>query len=412
MSVLTARPMMRWLVPVAAAAAVIGGGAAIGVLTAAADQSLPPRSPQQLLVDLQTMKVDGLSGTIVERADLGLPPLPSMTPDGSADLGSIVSGTHTLRVWYAAPTKARVALVGTLGETDVISNGTDLWVWSSQENTARHQKIGTTDITKPGTGLPKGLPSGLPTALPSGVPSGLAALLGGGAGGVGPDQLATLALSALGTTTSITSSGTTTVAGRDAYELILAPKDGVSRIGSVRLAIDATEHMPLRLQVFAHGADTPAIEIAFTQISFATPDATEFTFNPPPGARTIEGDTPTPGGTATPSPSPATPAAPAAPAAKKIAVVGSGWSSVVVARVPKPSAGTPASAASGTDPQAELAKVLATLPTVSGTWGSGKLLSGALFSALITDDGRLLIGAVGPDRLYQAAADPAARLPA
>jgi len=56
--------------------------------------------------------------------------------------------------------------------------------------------------------------------------------------------------------------------------------------------------------------------------------------------------------------------------------------------------------------------VLASLPTVKGSWGSGKLLSGTLFSVLLTDDGRLLIGAVGPDQLYQAAADPAARLPA
>jgi hypothetical protein len=33
-----------------------------------------------------------------------------------------------------------------------------------------------------------------------------------------------------------------------------------------------------------------------------------------------------------------------------------------------------------------------------------------LFTVLITDDGRLLLGAVSPERLYQAAADPAARL--
>ncbi|MBM0236720.1 hypothetical protein JNW88_05375 [Micromonospora sp. ATA32] len=40
---------------------------------------------------------------------------------------------------------------------------------------------------------------------------------------------------------------------------------------------------------------------------------------------------------------------------------------------------------------------------VSGDWGSGRLLTGKLFSVLLTDDGRLLAGAVTPERLYQAA---------
>jgi hypothetical protein len=40
---------------------------------------------------------------------------------------------------------------------------------------------------------------------------------------------------------------------------------------------------------------------------------------------------------------------------------------------------------------------------VSGSWGSGHLLSGSLFSALITDDGKVLVGAVAPEKLYEAA---------
>ena len=44
------------------------------------------------------------------------------------------------------------------------------------------------------------------------------------------------------------------------------------------------------------------------------------------------------------------------------------------------------------------------LPKVSGTWGSGHLLSGTLFSAVLTDDGRVAIGAVAPAQLYAALA--------
>jgi len=50
------------------------------------------------------------------------------------------------------------------------------------------------------------------------------------------------------------------------------------------------------------------------------------------------------------------------------------------------------------------------LPAVRGSWGSGHLLTGKLFSVLLTDDGRVVIGAVAPDRLYQALSDPKAKL--
>jgi hypothetical protein len=46
--------------------------------------------------------------------------------------------------------------------------------------------------------------------------------------------------------------------------------------------------------------------------------------------------------------------------------------------------------------------MLDVLPTVSGTWGSGHLLKGTLFSALITDDGRVVVGSVAPKALYAA----------
>src|SRR3982751_6218552 len=134
MSIFTSRPAVRWLVPVAVAAAAVGGGALLNTLSAIASPTLPPRSAAQLLVDLQTARLDGLSGTVVQTADLGIPALPAIGA-GSSDLSSLVSGSHTLRVWYAGPDSARLALLGTLGESDVIRVGRDVWTWSSQSNT-------------------------------------------------------------------------------------------------------------------------------------------------------------------------------------------------------------------------------------------------------------------------------------
>jgi hypothetical protein len=47
--------------------------------------------------------------------------------------------------------------------------------------------------------------------------------------------------------------------------------------------------------------------------------------------------------------------------------------------------------------------VTAVLQPVSGSWGHGYLLDSDLLSALITSDGRVLVGAVPPSSLYAAA---------
>jgi len=57
-------------------------------------------------------------------------------------------------------------------------------------------------------------------------------------------------------------------------------------------------------------------------------------------------------------------------------------------------------------PLGTIGPVLKSLPTVSGTWGTGHLLQGTVFSAVLTDDGRLAIGAVAPSALYDALSAP------
>jgi hypothetical protein len=376
-SVFGSRPALRWLVPAAAAAVVIGGGAAAGTLVASADPALPERSAAQLLVDLQTARPAGFSGTVVETADLGLPPLTGLTNgQGEADLTKLISGSNTARVWYAGPERVRLALLGTLGETDVVRNGTDLWIWRSAGNTATHAKL-PADAAQHPTG-----------AMPPGVPST-------------PQEAANAALAAIDPTTSVTTTGSAKVAGRDAYELVLAPKDTGSLVGQVRLAIDAKAHIPLRVDVYAKGDNDPAFRVAFQQISFAVPDAEQFRFNLPLGAVTTEQPSTAdrPRITAKEKAEIAKQRAQRKPAATPGAeptIVGTGWTSIVIAKAP-------AGGGKGTDAQ-QLSAVLNGLPKVSGSWGTGHLLQSKLFSALVTDDGRILAGAVAPDRLYAAAA--------
>ena len=88
-------------------------------------------------------------------------------------------------------------------------------------------------------------------------------------------------------------------------------------------------------------------------------------------------------------------------------VVGKGWGSVVVAKVTLAEALAGASGSTGTAADrnmAQLTKFVGMLPKVSGKWGSGRLMAGSVFSALLTDDGRLVVGAVKPEGLYAALA--------
>ncbi|MEO6145222.1 MAG: hypothetical protein ABIP19_14700, partial [Dermatophilaceae bacterium] len=111
MSIFESNPALRWAVPAVTAMALVGGGVVVtGGLSAIAGDGLPARTAAQLLVDVQQARLDGLSGTVVQKSELGLPDLPIAGGSGhgsSADLTSLISGTHTMRVWFAGPDQAR-----------------------------------------------------------------------------------------------------------------------------------------------------------------------------------------------------------------------------------------------------------------------------------------------------------------
>jgi outer membrane lipoprotein-sorting protein len=318
-------------------------------------------------------------------ANLGLPSLPAMESQGSSDLTALISGSRTLRVWYAGPDKARIALLGTLGESDVIRNGRDLWLWDSRAKQATHQIL-----DEPRAGQPAPGAAAVPRT---------------------PQEAADLALRAVDPTTVVSTGSNARVAGRSAYELILAPKDTASLVGELRLAIDAREHVPLRVQVYARGGGDPAYEVAFTQVSFGRPADAQFRFNPPPGTTVKEApagadkpDATRPDATGPDATGPDAPKPDAArPAAGNGAprFVGAGWTTVLIARAGTAEVPVPTDGSRGRANDA--AGLVAQLPRVSGAWGSGRLLSGRLFTVLFTDDGRVLAGAVSAERLYEAA---------
>ena len=353
------RPSLRWAAPLAIVLVVAGTG--LVASTATAQPHLPPTTPEQLLIDLQNVSVDSLSGTVDQEANLGIPEIPDTGGSDTSEFNSLLSGKHRLGVWFSDPDKARVALYRELGESDVIRNGTDVWIWSSSENKAIHRTVSPDEQATPEPGS-----SEAPKT---------------------PQEAAQRILEAIGPTTELSIDSTVTVAGRPAYDLVARPKDDRSLVTEARIAVDGETHLPLRAEVFA--GDTTVFRVAYTEIDFGQPDPKVFEFTPPPGAEVKEA----PAESTAPKSTPSEPTPDQADAPK---VVGEGWTTVVVSKLP---AG-PDSGSGQADEQ--LRAFLQQLPQVSGAWGSGRLLSGTAFTAVITDDGRLAIGSVPPELLYAA----------
>src|SRR5580700_2178067 len=128
----------RWTVPAGAMAAVGIVVAGSVIARGQATPTLPARTTAQLLaaVDNPAAIPPAMTAVVVENASLGLPDLP-----GSGDPlsgMSLLSGSHTFRIWYGGPARIRVAVPVSMGETDLRRDGRNLWLWDSQSNRATH----------------------------------------------------------------------------------------------------------------------------------------------------------------------------------------------------------------------------------------------------------------------------------
>jgi outer membrane lipoprotein-sorting protein len=383
-----ARKWQRW-VPAVAAPAVVAVVVAGGVFAASASADLPEKSPHDVLELAAQADVQSFSGTVEQSSDLGLPDLSSVPggasmggggSSGSDDSGpgdspsaaendaslssalELLTTDHSARVYADGSDKLRVQILDQLAERDAIRNGDDVWLYDSSDDTAVH------------TTLPDPSNSGADGTAPTPLPTDIAT----------PGQLAQKFLDAVDPSTEVTLGSDTSVAGRSAYDLVLTPRGSETLVGSVSIAVDSETGMPLQVEVLARGASSPAFSLGFTDLSldapsadlfdFAAPEGTTVTEKPFPTRDELKGDGSADAGT---HPEPV--------------VTGEGWASIVSLAV-----GADASELTSSPLIAQL------LTPVDG----GQALQTTLVSVLLTDDGRVLAGAV-PVEALQAAADAA-----
>ena len=358
----------RLLAPVGVAGAIALGTWLPNVTSAAAaTPALAPLSAQELVAKALSSHVKGFSGIVRWTANLGLPSLSALTGGVGAQGGghafdptTLLSGSHDLSVWDAGPSAQRLALPGALSEVDLVHNGPNLYTFDSST-----QKV--TDYT------------GVEGAGRHAPEEATGAALT-------PDQAAQALLAHLGTSTTLSVITPVYVARQAAYQLVLTPNAAASTVGSVTVAVDAANGMPLRLQVFPRHPGAPALSLGFRKISFAVPGPGNFaaphgssTVTRPIGHAMDAGGPPAAG-----IPAPMGPGV----ASTHPTTVGAGWATIAV---------IPATGARATGRLDQVGS------TVTGSFGTARLVSSTILNALVLPSGKVLAGFVTPAALEAAA---------
>ncbi|MFD9411807.1 outer membrane lipoprotein carrier protein LolA [Streptomyces sp. NPDC059989] len=392
----TSRKVARYAVPVAVAGVAAATVAMVPAFANAGGPDLPKVTAQQLIAKIAASDVQELSGTARISTDLGLPKIASgLLGGGGVATGSanpeekvaqLANGTHTVRVAADGPDRQKLTFLDGKDEYSLIHNGDDVWGYASKSNEVFHEK-------NAGQGGHK-------------ADERLAA---------SPQQLAQDVLKAAGTTTDVSVGDTAQVAGRDAYQLVLKPKQSGSTVGSVQIAVDAKNGVPLRVQLLSSQGGKPIVDAGFTKVDFAKPSADTFAFTPPKGAKVSEG-TDGPGekgkehGKAKEDEHlKALESFPGlggltggADGKGDVKVLGEGWATVAQIET---GAGKSLKDLENDKNAPKPAKdFLNSLgDKVTGKFGEGRVLSTRLVNALITDDGKVYVGAVTKDQLVKTA---------
>ncbi|MBO0848718.1 MAG: outer membrane lipoprotein carrier protein LolA [Pseudonocardia sp.] len=318
-------------------------GAPAGPATAPSGATVPPIGADELIASIRNARPGPLAGTVWVDARLG-PAASSRWPR---------TGPGLARLWSDGAGRRRVSVPDANGERTIVDDGSTVWNWSSA----------TRSVTRePAVRSSAANPQRLDGPEEFDGPDGLG-MLGGDVWG-NPAAATNALLGLLASDSMATVEPAARVAGRDAYQLVLAPVPTErTMLREIRVAVDARTRLPLEVLVLANGLAEPALRIAFSQVSFGPQDPALFRFAPARGV-----------------------AVRARPAAStNVTLVGKGWDTVLVRQVPDRSA---------TDGPCIPRAAAALGSPVDGPWGQGRMVSTPIGTTVLTSDCRVATGAV------------------
>jgi outer membrane lipoprotein-sorting protein len=395
------RRTLRWVVPGAVTVAV---AAAIAVPSlAAADRStadLDDLDAAELLTAMAEADPVPMSGTVVYTARLGLPDVPAEVT-GGADPLNLLAGSSTIRVWTDGVDRSRTSLLGATSEYSVVTDGPEAWSYASATDQVRHVTLDAQSQEL----LAQAQEDREAAAAAGDVPT--------------PQELADQLLERAQEDAEVTMAEPVSVAGRSAYQLVVTPSTTDTLVDRIVVSVDGETFVPLSVEVWSTQNDNAAaVELAYTDVSFTTPSDASLTFSVPSGATVEEKvvDLSEHLAAAETADADAHGTLP-----EGVTVTGEGFATVVErtdvdiegllsgdpAAVADQLDGTPADDAGeelfGEFDRPDGLDAAALYEQLTTPVDGGRVISSALLSVLITDDGRVLVGAVPPETLLEIA---------
>lgn len=333
-------------------------GLALSTLPAGADDdpALPAIGAEELVASALVARPPAFSGVAELKNELGLPAVP----------GTEALDFEEVRVFHDGEDGARVQVERRASELTFVKNADEAWAYDSREHSAKRLSWDEDDAA----------------AAEGHAEAELA----------DPSQAAADIIEHLRPTSDIFVDGTSRVADRAAYELVLTPKPSEKTLlREVTVAIDEETRVPLRFDVFANGRSEPVLSLGFTEFELGAQHADLFEFTPPQGAEVETTEADDVAGAAHDREHPEE-------AVERATTVGDGWDTVVIAEAP---ADAPREGSAETGQ--ELGGVLQQIgEPVSGEFGSGTHVRTAVGGAVIAEDGRIAAGAVPRQVLVEA----------
>lgn len=207
-------------------------------LVGALPVSTPERSLEELLADVRSSASVPFTGYAEARGTLNLPDVSSVT----GPTVNLLSDRSRLRIWHAGANRFRVDRLTLGAETSRYVSGDITLSWDS--DTRRISR----EVANPQLPLPEP-PDVLPTSLGRRL---VEALPADGAG--------------------VRLGGTDRIAGRATREVRWTPNDRRSLVGDVRLWVDPTNGLPLRVELRPVGSELVAFETGLIDLTLAPPD--------------------------------------------------------------------------------------------------------------------------------------------
>ena len=286
------RKAARYVVPVAVAGVAAATIGLVPALATSGDPDLPKVTAQELIEKIAASDTQQLSGTVKISTDLGLPSFGGtggrlrsggrrLAAAGRRGQGlgrrpAVQAHGAGVRHAHAArrrrrPRQAEAVRPGGRGRV--------------QRDPQRRRRVGVRQRVERGVPLQGARARAAPR-------SGTARAAGTSPRGSRPRPRSSprKALKAADDTTSVTVDGTAQVAGRDAYRLVIKPKQSGSTVGQITVAVDAKTGTPLKFTLTPAGGGSAVVDAGFTKVDFGKPAASTFDFTPPKGAKVTEAD--------------------------------------------------------------------------------------------------------------------------